>query len=253
MYTVVRSGKTRPLLILLDLNGTLLLRSERTIAGALERPQFKVKKRHYYFRPFAKEFVHWLASQDNAVVAFYTSMTACYAVPAREWLSQGLDSQTMPDMYDQRWNKRDETTKYRFKRNLPRLWAEIGRRLKNAFPDTEIEFNASNTMTVDDSGWKMRDYPDNVVVIPEYDAQRVVQHAHQAKHFPATTLFHESHQPSRTQDDDGMHIEATLLPCVQTELQQLLQRWRVENDHIGPLVQQMQANLDELFPRQHIT
>lgn len=249
MTTVMRSGKSRPLLILLDLNGTLLFRSEKTISDALERPHLKVKKRYYYYRPFAKEFVHWLAVQANAVVAFYTSMTSWYAVPAREWLVDGLDSQFVPDLYEQSWNQRDETTRFRFKRDLPRLWVEVNRRLRAACPDTEVEFNASNTMTIDDSAWKMRAYPDNVIVIPEYEAQHVSLHARQAREFPASTLFQENRQPSRTQDDDGMHIEAALLPCVQTELEQLLQRWQVENDHVAPLVHRMQANLDVLFPR----
>lgn len=250
MYTVVRAGRQRPQLILLDLNGTLLLRSEKTIKGALERPDMKVEKRHYYFRPFAREFVHWLAAQDNAVVAFYTSMTALYAVPARQWLVEGLNPATIPALYDQPWNQRDETTAYRFKRNLPRLWKEINRRLRRAFSGTEIEFNATNTMTIDDSAWKMRAHPDNVVVIPEYEAAHVVHASRQASTFPAAELFDgETRQPRRTQDDDGVHIEAALLPCVQNELDRLLARWAVENDHVAPLVREMQANLDALFPR----
>jgi len=70
-----------PILILLDMNGTLLLRLKGKLAGS-GASDFTHAGLHYYLRSGVTELVSMLIRHPRARVAFYTSMRESNAKPA---------------------------------------------------------------------------------------------------------------------------------------------------------------------------
>lgn len=85
-----------PVLVLLDMNGTLLYRAKKPLPivvpddnGRDTTPAFihgDPLPLHYYMRPGAKEFVAAMVRHPRVCLAFYTSMRGVNAIPAARFL-----------------------------------------------------------------------------------------------------------------------------------------------------------------------
>ena len=152
-------SKERKLLILLDMNGTLVLRNETRVAG--KAADIKVSKLFYYFRNNANVFIQWLSSRSSVFnIAFYTSMSSKYAVPAVNILTNGKN-----DIYlfDQPFNKKDTEgeNSWSTMRDMPKIW---GCGNSPAFGHSEYD-----TIMIDDSYSKMKEYPGNACILLYFD------------------------------------------------------------------------------------
>ena len=82
------------LLVLIDMNGTLLLREKKRISG--KAPDFVHAKYKYYIRTGAKHFIKEIMAMSEVRFAFYTSMYGTNAKPAisklagRGWEEDGV-------------------------------------------------------------------------------------------------------------------------------------------------------------------
>jgi hypothetical protein len=152
----------RKLLVLLDMNGTLLLRSKNKLAGKVH--DVKVLGNYCYFRNGAREFCHWLTSMNADIdICFYTSMKAASGVP----LATQLVGDSSIYLFDQTYNKRDPAgeNSWSMMRDLVRLWSTED---SPAYGHSERD-----TLMIDDSFAKMREYPDNVFLVPEYTEEYI--------------------------------------------------------------------------------
>lgn len=150
-----------PILILLDMNGTLLLRLKGKLAGL--RPDLTHAGLNYYFRAGVCDLVSMLLDHPRVVLAFYTSMRESNALPAVLQISGG---RKRVEIYDRDFNKKDEwdgAKDWDTVRDMHKIWTTKGR--------AGYGFNARNTVMVDDSSRKMRQFPGNLVLIPEFKRQ----------------------------------------------------------------------------------
>ena len=158
---------SRKLLILLDMNGTLLLRTVKTIVE--RKHDLKHDGKFYYIRENAVDLIKFLLPMDELRIAFYTSMRASNAIPALPYL---LDqkNEIFVHVYDRHFNKVDHEGDHSWStmRDLPKLW--------NCKNTPAFGHNIQNTLMIDDSFQKMREYPLNVLVVPEYTLERAESH-----------------------------------------------------------------------------
>lgn len=89
-------ASSAPVLVLLDMNGTLLYRAKRPLLVAAGdgagTPAFVVGEphpMHYYMRPGAKELISAMVRHPRVRLAFYTSMRLANALPAARFLVCG--------------------------------------------------------------------------------------------------------------------------------------------------------------------
>lgn len=156
------------LLILLDLNGTLMYRSAEALRTKVAVHIGKEdRNKYYYFRPAAAGFVSFLIEQldcsDSIDVAFYSSMTGKNARAA----AAQLDTARRLHVYARNFNKRDLSGDNEFAviRDLPAVWGAV---------DTPgFHHTARSTIMIDDTHRKLREFPDNLVHIPEYTADSI--------------------------------------------------------------------------------
>ncbi|CAM9687065.1 unnamed protein product [Chrysoparadoxa australica] len=161
----------RPLLVLLDMNGTILRRAKSDLIGG-RKPDLLHNSIRYYMRPHAITLVDLLRSHPRARLGFYTSMRRENALPAVTWLlgksAKDSTGEASRILYHRGFNKRDPlgSNHWDTMRDIPKVWRTpkmIG-----------SGFNASNTIMVDDTPRKMREMPGNVIVLPEFTEVAVV-------------------------------------------------------------------------------
>ena len=156
-------GRKFKLLVLLDMNGTLLVRTKRRVGGRL--PDVSLNENHNFFREGAVEFCRALKSRaDLLSFAFYTSMREKSARPATLALCGGDDEHGRPPhLYERAFNKADSSAENAWDtmRDLEKVWQTQDK--------IAYGFDATNTIVVDDTPRKMREHPHNVLVVPTYD------------------------------------------------------------------------------------
>lgn len=152
------------LLILLDMNGTLMLRSDKKLLVGEHSPLHH-NDRFYYFRPHVKELVSWLLNMKFVDFAFYTSMRRCNANVAVNYI---LGEENTAHLYDQSFNKHDPLgeNQWSMLRDLERIWGTSGA--------PGYGHNDTSTLMIDDSPIKMREHPQNVLVVQEYTERSVI-------------------------------------------------------------------------------
>lgn len=160
------------LLILLDMNGTLLHRSKTVLGGAARKADLSLgrgkggKGIHYYFRPGARELVRTVcALGDHVSVGFYTSMQVSNAAPAVAALTGERENASL--VYPREFNVKDPRGEnpWDTHRDLQRVWACEGK--------VGHGFGATNTIMVDDTPRKMRHMPRNALLVPEFGEEAV--------------------------------------------------------------------------------
>lgn len=163
----------QPLLVLVDMNGTLLVRTERVVPG--HEPVFRVKMgsktRKYYLRPHAQEMLTNLLNHPRVRLAFYTSMRRENAQPAIRALVKPPHNPESMCLFDRPFNVADPTgeNEWDTMRDLDQVWS-----IANSWSAGYCcPFGPSNTIMIDDTPRKMRAWPMNVVVVPEYREEHV--------------------------------------------------------------------------------
>jgi NLI interacting factor-like phosphatase len=159
----------KKLLILLDMNGTIIYRSAIPVPISNRKPDFEFNHKKYYIRENVFCLFNWLADAvDYIDFALYTSMRRQNAVPCLSYLFK-YDSTVKKKIYiyDQPFNKKDYDgdKPWSMMRDLPRIWSLKG--------SPGYGYNDCNTIMIDDSFHKMREYPFNVLLIPEYNEQSI--------------------------------------------------------------------------------
>jgi hypothetical protein len=160
------------LLLLVDMNGTFLLRARAKLpiqSAPFATTKNSSKTIYYYLRPDADRFVQWLKSKQESCdcidVAFYTSMKEENAlVPLRK-----LDRFGSLYLYSQEFNKHDSTgeNSWDMMRDFHKLWTSRG---GPAFGHSE-----RSTIMIDDSMRKMREFSENLVLVPEFVPERLLE------------------------------------------------------------------------------
>ncbi len=141
-----------------------MLRTRAPIPNILPKFTKRIGGRNlsYYMRPHAFKMMKALQQCPRCDVAFYTSMNVNSARPA----ARALGMQNL-DIYDRKFNVPDPTGENEFDtmRDLEKVWSTGGRVGRNHTADT--------TVLLDNTFRKVRCYPDNAILVPEYTEQNV--------------------------------------------------------------------------------
>lgn len=198
----------RPLLFILDLNGTLLCRIRRrnTRVFAETHPNFKspeisVMGHQLYFRPHLQFFLDTLFSLGK--VAVWTSAHSKNAIPmtmASFRNSLDWDSFTnMPHPVPHHANVHRDRLMLNGNRCLEFLWTQDQCKVLPALPGSFKpqftkdlnnvwqqfpSFNAENTLIFDDSAQKINLHPENHIHVPEFTVTD-----HSVNHCQDTVLY----------------------------------------------------------------
>ena len=165
----IRQGN--PVLVLADMNGTLVHRS-KTRLNCRTEPACEANKTFYYARPGAKDLIQFLLhaartteeGRRRVVFAFYTSMREANARPIADYLTGGR----RVDIYERKFNKPDPSGEHDYDtmRDLPSVWSSVK-------PGSARGFTEENTVVIDDTLRKMRELPHNVLVVPPFEEDAV--------------------------------------------------------------------------------
>ncbi|CAM9392793.1 unnamed protein product [Discosporangium mesarthrocarpum] len=159
-----------PILLLLDMNGTLLYRSKSLIEGpSVPPPSLLHGDLFYYFRPWASELVRFALGHPRVRVAFYTSMRGSNAMPAVQYLTP--PGSPVPEVYDRPFNVPDPAgiNSWDTIRDMEKVWAAVGR--------VGEGFGPQDTLMVDDSPRKLRHMPGNTLIVPNFNEVSVEKEA----------------------------------------------------------------------------
>jgi hypothetical protein len=153
------SNGQKKVLVLLDMNGTLLLRLKGRLGKA--PPTFQHAGLNYYLRAGVVELVQMLRQHPRCTLAFYTSMRESNALPAVLHITGGV----RVEIYDRDYNKADtkgrkDAKSWDTMRDMDKIWSTRGR--------AGHGFDATSTLMVDDTDRKMRHAPRNLVRVPEF-------------------------------------------------------------------------------------
>lgn len=153
----------KKLLMLLDMNGTILVRSKRRIGK--RPPDATLYDVHYYLRDKAISFVESLTQNNSIVFAFYTSMKETSARPATSVLCKGRSV----ELYERKFNKFDPEGENHWDtmRDLKKIWTTPDR--------VGFGFDETSTVVIEDTARKMREHPYNVIVVPSYTEESVLE------------------------------------------------------------------------------
>jgi hypothetical protein len=125
-----------PLLVLLDMNGTLLYRAKHNLHARIPDqaptpPRIDDAKVQYwyYVRPGTQKMVRSLAKLRGVTVAFYTSMQGRNAEPAVKYIAgKNWNKGEVPFLlFDRKYNKADPTggNSWDTMRDLPKVRSKI--------------------------------------------------------------------------------------------------------------------------------
>ena len=170
-------GKKFPILVLIDLGGSIFFRTEEKDVG--EQFDFKFKRFKYFYRPGYGETLLALTKHPRTVVAFYSSMMRKTITPVMHELLQGevLEGlKTQIGIFDREYCTQMRHFKY---------YSEISdepydtfRDLQKVFDDKFCKdngFNASNTLLIDSDSKKVQLWLDNSLITEPYLKEDVNQ------------------------------------------------------------------------------
>ncbi|KAI1103562.1 HAD-like domain-containing protein [Jackrogersella minutella] len=151
----------QPLLVVIDLNGTLLFRPSR------QNPTSFIK------RPYAHEFLNYCISVFKVVIwssAKYTNV--------EKMVNKLVTPQQRPELVaiwgrDRfRLSKADEARKVMCYKRLSVVWSNRSIQSRHPGADTGMFWHQGNTLLLDDSHEKARSEPFNHIPIPEFKGDR---------------------------------------------------------------------------------
>jgi len=140
------------LLLLIDLNGVLLHRSEDRIDVVKE--DLYIRNRYYYFRPGTSELLKVLSK--HYCIALYSSVARYNMVVVQNVLETG--GFKFDHILDRSYNKKDEEGVEVFDtiRDFHKVWKETG-------------YDCTNTIMLDNDARKLREYPQIGIILPEFN------------------------------------------------------------------------------------
>ena len=160
-YDAVRScSKTARFLVLIDLNGSLVVRTKGRIPGL--RHIHAKNGKYTYPRTHTFEFVERLSTNKSIAFAIYTSIHLHNAIPI---IDAALSkSQTFHVYAGDEFNTPDPASgQWETKRCLRKVWAHASCRARG------IDFGADNTIVIDNEAPKVRDCRSNAILIENCD------------------------------------------------------------------------------------
>ena len=165
----MEAKKVQKVLVLLDMNETLILRKRFSIKCGFPPNIDGTKK--IYFRPGYAEFLEKLLLNPKAVVGIYSSMILanidkCISgmlkhpklVPYKDKITLFFGRKY--NVYDPEGKKRTDTM-----RDLRRIW-------KN--PRCKGSFNALNTVMIDNEARKVRTCKENSIIVDSFMAEHLI-------------------------------------------------------------------------------
>jgi len=156
-------------LILLDMNGTLILDSKVFFKCKLH-PK-KIGKKIVYLRPNYDSLLEKLLAHPKITVALYSSMILRnLIVNAREMLKSNKlveQKSKLNILFDRTYNIHDPEGKHKHDtmRDLNLVWKD---------PMLEGEFGPTNTIMIDDDMHKVRNYKENAIVIYAFTKEHLI-------------------------------------------------------------------------------
>eukprot|EP00906_Rhabdomonas_costata_P015857 RCo022738 len=175
-----RSRTTR-FLMLMDMGGSLLLKTEKLLRPSRpRRPDFSLKRHNFYVRPYCREFLTAVLAPEFGVdFALYTTRQAFNAQPQVLQLGQAIGILNLRNrlfhMYaGDEFGAPDPTERYedgtpKMNRSLPRIWAHPATCGKPG-----VRHDECTTLNIDSTARKVRDHPENSIVLPSYEEADVV-------------------------------------------------------------------------------
>ncbi|KAI8912682.1 NLI interacting factor [Gorgonomyces haynaldii] len=157
----------RRILVVLDLNGTLLCRIRKGGDRKLlsknpfkpEKPDHSISGTKIYLRPNCRKFLGELFGMDHVQVAVWTSMQQQNADPLVEFVFGKYRDRLLFVWYRPQCDGAplDQQAKGKVRKPLGKIW------------DVYSEYNHKNTILVDDSKSKALDNPKNLYLVPEFE------------------------------------------------------------------------------------
>ena len=149
----------KKILVLLDLNGSLMVKSEKDLGGS-RPPDMKWKRNHIYLRPGNNIFLRKILEHPRSVVAICSSMIAPNIVPIRSLLLRDpgvkkAEGKFLKKIFDRAYTVKDPNGKdeHATLRDLTKVWK-----------DTELKgkFGPSNTLLIESDEEKAKNFKANL-------------------------------------------------------------------------------------------
>jgi len=158
------------ILILVDLNGTLMYKSEKDLGAA--RPfDLKWKMNHFYLRPGYNLLLQKILSHPRSVVAICSSMVQKNIVPLRGLLIRDpevkkVEGKFLKKIFDRAYTAKDSTEEDKFAtvKDLGKVWSD--KELKG-------KFGPQNTLLIESDEKKARNFKANAFMVLPYVEQFV--------------------------------------------------------------------------------
>ena len=146
----------KPILLLIDLNGVVLHRSEERIMGVKE--DLYLRNRYYYFRENLGPFLK--AIGNHFCIALYSSVTGRNLDVVRNVLDPG--DCIFDYTFDREFNKMDEfgVESHDTIRDFHKIWDQTG-------------YECTNTIMLENDARKIREYPQIGILLPEFNESEV--------------------------------------------------------------------------------
>lgn len=165
----MEAKKPKSILVLLDMNETLIFRKRKIIS--CDKPPDITSSKHVYFRPGVYDFLSKLMSHPNIEVAIYSTMIMKnIKISVDFWLK---DERLAPlkhrltKLFDKSYNVRDpdEVKKTATMRDLKKIWkSKICGKL----------YDAKNTIIIDNEIRKVRNCLENAIVVDSFVENHLV-------------------------------------------------------------------------------
>jgi hypothetical protein len=167
--------KLTPVLILLDIGGSLMYRhgAPEMPKGLDKEPDFKLRGHLHFFRPHYHTFLTTLIQHPRVRLGFYTSITQKNAV---KLLFEVFESPYLKPfkgevfaLFDQAYNTKDPgegRDSWATKRDLAKVFQHP--------KVSEQGFSWHNTLLVDSDAVKVRDYPANSMILERYSLDHLL-------------------------------------------------------------------------------
>ena len=208
----VKSDVAKKLLVVLDLNGTLLVRPRKS------------NTQSFRIRPGVPAFLKYLF--ENHVVMVYTSTRPVNAEAMVNTLLTDDQRKRLAAIWARdklgltRAQYNDKVQVYK---KLDKIWRD--KRLQTTHPDKAVVWDQSNTVLIDDSHLKALAQPHNLVLVPEFKKEDIIS-ASSKKHQVAIAAVQTGHV--RT-------LQAKLEELkYQTDVSQLIHEWNTKKSN-GPV------------------
>ncbi len=154
----------KKILVLIDLNGTLVCKSEKELA--CDRPfDLKLKRNHFYLRPGYAMMLRKIMEHPRSVLAIYSSMIQTNVLPIKGLLFRDptlkkMEGKCLEKIFDRGFNSKDPLgDEHATVRDLSKVWKA---------PELKGRFGPQNTLVIDSDEKKVRNCRANSFLVFPY-------------------------------------------------------------------------------------